>query len=66
MALPTIEVSLTREYMLILRDGLLKQVDAIERMLAINPRTAELRRDAKEARQVLESEGKKEDENVAP
>jgi hypothetical protein len=26
-----------------LRDGLLKQVDAVERMLGITPRTAELR-----------------------
>ncbi len=47
MVAPVLEVSLSREYMLILRDGLLKQVDAIERMLSISPRTSELRRELK-------------------
>lgn len=44
---PTLEISLTREYLLILRDGLLKQVDAVERMLGISPRTSELRQTEK-------------------
>lgn len=43
LVFPTLEISLTREYLLILRDGLLKQVDAVERMLGISPRTSELR-----------------------
>jgi hypothetical protein len=63
MAFPVIEVSIQREYMLILRDGLLKQVDAIERMLAISPRTSELRREMKAAASVVESEERKEGSN---
>ena len=54
MTFPNLEVSLTREYFLLLRDGLLKQVDAIERLLEISPRTVELRREAKAERYAVE------------
>lgn len=47
-----------------LRKTLLEQVDAIERLLNISPRTAELR---KVAKHVVESEAeKKEGNNVSP
>lgn len=47
MTLPTIEILLQREYLMVIRDALLKQVDAYERLLGITPRTAELRKAAK-------------------
>lgn len=47
---PDPSIQLTREYLLILRDALLKQVDAYERILCISPRTSELRQAAKEAK----------------
>jgi len=48
MTFPTVELSLTREYILLLRDSALKMVDAYERILGITPRTSELRQLAKE------------------
>jgi len=42
------QINISREFLLAWRDGLLKQVDAVERMLCISPRTAELRQMAKE------------------
>lgn len=39
---------LTRENMMLMRQALLMQLDAIERMLGISPRTAELRKEMKE------------------
>jgi len=47
--LPNPEIQLTREYFTVWRDGLLKQVDAIERILGISPRTSELRKILKES-----------------
>ena len=49
--LPPLEVQLTREYMLAMRDGLLRQVDAIERILGISPSTSDLRKRSKEITQ---------------
>ena len=46
-----------RDYLLSMREGLLKQVDAIERLLGISPRTAELRQ-AEKARIYNEHVGK--------
>lgn len=47
-------MSLTEErsyaFWMQIRDSLLKQVDAIERMLEITPRTSELRKMAKETK----------------
>ena len=48
MTLPDMDVQLDREMLLQMRDGLLRQVDAIERRLAMSPRTAELRKLAKQ------------------
>ena len=39
-----------RDFWLMLRDGLLVQVDAIERKLELQPRTAELRQRARQDR----------------
>ena len=50
MTFPTLDVQKEREYWLVFRDALLKQVDAIERLLCISPTTAELRKAAKELR----------------
>lgn len=45
MALPLAEISITREYLMAQRQALLMQLDSIERLLAIAPRTAELRKE---------------------
>ena len=47
MTLPNMDAQKQREAWLQVRDGLLKQVDALERMLDISPRTAEIRKAAK-------------------
>lgn len=49
--LPVPEVGFTREYLLTVRQALLLQIDAIEKMLDIHPSVAELRRRAKEHEQ---------------
>lgn len=55
MTFPTMEVQLNREYWLLFRDALLKQVDAIEKMLGITPTSAELRKIATGKIQVPEN-----------
>jgi hypothetical protein len=40
-------VILTREYMMLMRQALLMQLDAIEKLLGISPRTSELRKEAR-------------------
>lgn len=55
MTFPTMEVQLNREYWLLFRDALLKQVDAIEKMLGITPTSAELRKIATGKIQVSEN-----------
>lgn len=55
MTFPTLEVQLNREYWLLFRDALLKQVDAIEKMLGITPTSAELRKIATGKIQVSEN-----------
>jgi len=50
MTFPMLDVQLKREYILMVRDALLKQVDAYERMLGITPRTSELRQMMKDNR----------------
>lgn len=54
--LPNPEIQITREYFIVWRDGLLKQVDAIERILGISPRTSELRKMEKELSQEYNQE----------
>ena len=66
MTLPSLEIQLNREMiqsvaldlfremLLSMRDGKLKEVDAIERLLDISPRTVELRREAKAERYAVE------------
>lgn len=44
---PPIDVVITREYLVLLRQSLLMQLDALERLMEISPRTAELRKEAK-------------------
>lgn len=41
------EITLPRDYFMEIRRALLMQLDAIERILDITPRTAELRKEAK-------------------
>jgi predicted ATP-grasp superfamily ATP-dependent carboligase len=41
------ELILTREYMMLMRQALLMQLDAIEKLLGISPRTSELRKEAR-------------------
>jgi hypothetical protein len=41
-------MTITPEFMLLMRQALLLMVDAIERELKISPRTAELRKDKRE------------------
>ena len=41
---PLQETSIDRETLLLFRDALLKQVDAVERMLHLSPRTSEIRK----------------------
>jgi hypothetical protein len=38
-------VTLTREYLMMLRTALLMQLDALERLLGISPTTAEIRKE---------------------
>lgn len=57
MMLVAPEIILTREYLMMVRQALLMQLDAIERLLNVSPRTAELR---KEAKGMIQSELKEE------
>jgi len=50
MTFPTLEVQLTREHYMMQRQALLLYLDALEQALDIHPRTAELRRQAKDER----------------
>ncbi len=50
MASLTLEVQLTREYLMRQREAYLAMVDAIECILEIEPRTAEIRRAEKRER----------------
>lgn len=47
MALPIVELSITRDYLMTQRQALLLQLEAIELLLAMSPRTSELRKAAK-------------------
>jgi hypothetical protein len=47
---------MTRDYLLQVRQALLLQLDAIERLLCISPRTSELRKQAKMEREQNEPE----------
>lgn len=48
MTLPSLEFQLLREYYERRRQALLMEVDALERLLCIEPRTAEIRKKLKE------------------
>lgn len=41
------DIILTREYMMLMRQALLMQLDAIEKLLGVSPRTSELRKEAR-------------------
>ena len=56
MAQELVPALLFREYLKNQRQALLMEVDNIERMLDMHPRTAELRKEAKEQRQVERDE----------
>jgi hypothetical protein len=48
MTLPLLDIQLTREYLMREREAYLAMVDNIERILEIEPRTSELRKEARE------------------
>jgi hypothetical protein len=47
MTFPLLEISITRDFLMSQRQALLMQLDSIERLLDISPRTAELRKERK-------------------
>jgi hypothetical protein len=52
MVLPLLEISITRDFLMAQRQALLMQLDALERLLDISPRTAELRKEHRNGAQV--------------
>ena len=47
MTLPPPDIVMEREYLMMWRQSLLLQLDAVEKMLDIHPRTSEIRKQAK-------------------
>lgn len=64
MTFPSLEIQLTREYLMRMREAYLLIVDVYELMLEISPRTSELRRAEKQNRMILQLEKEQESEKV--
>lgn len=47
MVMPVLEISITRDFLMTRRQAILLELESIEKLLDISPRTAELRKAAK-------------------
>ena len=52
IAPPLVGVDITRDYLMTVRQALLLELEAVEKLLDITPRTSEIRKAAKEYNQV--------------